>query len=92
MDYNSFLETKRTKIIHSGFDITRDELNQSLFPFQLDICHYTIKKGKVALFASTGLGKTSISGEWLYQIWKREQKPVLVLASLAVAEQCFFPD
>jgi superfamily II DNA or RNA helicase len=85
MTYEDFLETKQSKIINSGFVI--EDLNKNLFPFQNDIVKYMIKRGKIALFSSTGTGKTQMEAEWLYQIQKKENKPVLILCPLAVAEQ-----
>ena len=87
MEYGEFLKTKRTKIITSGFEIERHDLNPGLFEFQKDLAKFAIKKGKSALFANTGTGKTQIEAEFLYQINKRENKPVLLLCPLAVAEQ-----
>jgi superfamily II DNA or RNA helicase len=46
-----------------------------------------VKKGKAAIFAGTGLGKTLMQLEWARHIHNRNNKQVLILAPLAVASQ-----
>lgn len=87
MEYNDFLKNKQTKIVYSGFNLNRHDINSNLFEFQKDICLWALKKGRAAVFADTGLGKTQVLGEFSYQVWEKENKPVLILAPLAVAQQ-----
>lgn len=87
MTYEEFLKNKRIEILNSGFDINKNELNSNLFEFQKDIVRWALKKGKSAIFANTGLGKTAMQLEFSYQVWRRENKPILILAPLAVSEQ-----
>ncbi|QKG29225.1 DEAD/DEAH box helicase [Campylobacter sp. RM16187] len=87
MTYESFLNSKRRLAAFKSIDISRDELNKALFEHQKDLVQLALKKGHFAIFAMTGSGKTPMQGEWAYQIWKKEQKPVLILAPLAVAHQ-----
>ena len=42
----------------NGFEIDKNNINPILYDFQKDIVHWSIKKGKSAIFAGTGLGKT----------------------------------
>ena len=86
-DYNTFLESKRINTISTGFDIDIDNVNPLMFDFQKDITKWAIKKGKSAVFAGTGLGKTIIQLEWAKHIHKHENKPILILAPLAVSMQ-----
>jgi DNA modification methylase len=87
MNYNEFLATKQKTIIQSGFDINQDQLNYNLFPFQRFIVHRALKAGKYAIFADCGLGKTLMQLTWAEQVARHTNKPVLILAPLAVVGQ-----
>lgn len=87
MDYLEFLKTKQKTTIQSGFNISEDELNVNLFPFQRFIVKRALKSGKYAIFADCGLGKTLMQLEWSNQVSKYTNKPVLILAPLAVSGQ-----
>jgi protein-tyrosine phosphatase len=87
MDYKTFLETKQKSMILSGFDISESDLNKSMFDFQKFIVKRALKAGKYAIFADCGLGKTLMQLEWANQVNKQTNKPVLILAPLAVAGQ-----
>src|SRR5690625_381700 len=87
MDYNTFLESKRFTQSLAGFDIDKDELHHVLFDFQKDIVAWALKKGKAAIFAGTGLGKTLMQLEWARQVYEKTGNNVLILAPLAVASQ-----
>ncbi len=85
MNYQEFLESKQKKHIESGFEC--ETLNPKLFPFQEFIVKRALKAGKYAIFADCGLGKTFMQLEWAYQVSKYTNKPVLILAPLAVVAQ-----
>ena len=87
MEYTEFLETKQKKHILSGFDVDESDLNINMFDFQKFIVKRALKAGKYAIFADCGLGKTLMQLEWANQVTKQTQKPVLILAPLAVAGQ-----
>jgi DNA modification methylase len=87
MKYNEFLESKKKTIIQSGFDINQDQLNYNLFPFQKFIVQRALKAGKYAIFADCGLGKTLMQLTWAEQVVRQTNKPVLILAPLAVVGQ-----
>lgn len=87
MDYLDFLKTKQKSIIKSGFDIDDLHLNSNLFDFQKFIVKRALKAGKYAIFADCGLGKTLMQLEWANQVSKHTNKPVLILAPLAVKGQ-----
>ena len=84
-DYNKFLASKQFKAIPSGFQA--EGISTKLFPFQADITKWACKKGKAAIFAGTGLGKTAIQLSWADQVCKHSGDNVLILAPLAVAQQ-----
>lgn len=62
-------------------------LNAALFDFQRDITRWALRRGRAAIFADCGLGKTLMQLEWSRIVAAHESRPVLVLAPLAVAEQ-----
>lgn len=87
MEYQTFLKAKQKKVIKSGFGINESKLNSNLFEFQKFIISRACHAGKYAVFADTGMGKTLIQLEWGYQVSKRTNGKVLLLAPLAVTEQ-----
>jgi DNA modification methylase len=86
-EYLKFLETKQKSIITSGFDINENELNNAMFDFQKFIVKRALNAGKYAIFADCGLGKTLMQLEWAKQVNIYTNKPVLILAPLAVVGQ-----
>jgi DNA modification methylase len=86
-DYLQFLEKKQKSHIFSGFDVSESELNPAMFNFQKFIVKRALKAGKYAIFADCGLGKTLMQLEWANQVCKHTNKPVLILAPLAVTNQ-----
>lgn len=87
MEYQEFLKSKQKHHKLSGFDIRYDDLNIYLFDFQKFIVQRALKAGKYAIFADCGLGKTLMQLEWANQVNKYSNKPVLILAPLAVSGQ-----
>lgn len=64
---------------------TAGPINDSLFEHQQALVSWALRKGRCAIFADTGLGKTLMQLEWARHV--AEAGPVLVLAPLAVAHQ-----
>jgi hypothetical protein len=85
MEYSEFLKTKRIKYKPSGFKV--ENVNEKLFDFQQDIVKWALIKGKAAIFAGTGLGKTFCQLEWAKHVTEHTKGNVLILAPLAVAQQ-----
>lgn len=81
--YETFLRHKEITVPFSGIDINQADINPKLFDFQRDIVLWALKKGKAAIFAGTGLGKTLMQLEWAKHIGGT----VLILAPLAVSKQ-----
>ena len=86
-DYKKFLERKQKTHVLSGFDVDESKLNKNLFEFQRFIVKRALKAGKYAIFADCGLGKTLMQLEWASQVANYTNKPVLILAPLAVVGQ-----
>lgn len=84
MTYEEFLRTKAVDAPRTGFDA--GQIHGSAKPFQADIIKWALKRGRAAIFADTGLGKTFMQLEWARHI-AEQAGPVLILAPLAVAAQ-----
>lgn len=85
MKYEEFLESKKKGFIESGFE--PNELNPNLFDFQEYIVRTALRKGRFAIFADCGLGKTLMQLSWADAVNKHTGSKVLILAPLAVVEQ-----
>lgn len=85
MDYNEFIRSKAEIELATGFDPV--EINQRLFDFQRAIVEWACKRGRAAIFADTGLGKTAMQVEWARQVNVHTGGNVLILAPLCVAQQ-----
>lgn len=85
MDYETFINSKIKKYEDSGFDA--ENVSCILFDFQQDVVRWALKKGKAAIFAGTGLGKTGMQLEWAKKVCEYTCGNVLILAPLAVSEQ-----
>ncbi len=83
--YAAFLASKVRAISASGFEV--GELSPRLFDFQRDIVRWALRKGRAAIFAGTGLGKTAMQLEWARHVAAHTCGDVLILAPLAVAKQ-----
>ncbi len=85
MSYQDFLNTKQYLYQQGG--IKSNGLNPMLYDFQVMLTKWALEKGKAAIFADCGLGKTPIQLVWADQIAKHTNKPVLILTPLAVSAQ-----
>jgi hypothetical protein len=85
MDYEDFVNSKRRFEIATGHQ--PDELNEHLFDFQHAIVSWAVRRGRAAIFADTGLGKTLMQLAWADEVVSHTGGMVLVLAPLAVSEQ-----
>ena len=83
--YQDFIRDKRHLIGNFGFKATwyPDEI----FDFQKEIVKRSIEKGRMAIFADTGLGKTRIQLSIAKNIINHTNDKVLILTPLAVAFQ-----
>lgn len=85
MDYQEFISAKSFRHIEAGFAVA--DLPYPLFDYQAPIVKWALKRGKAAIFADTGLGKTIMQLAWADQVAKHTGCPVLILAPLAVSNQ-----
>ena len=87
MDYLKFLETKNYIRPTKGIDLKKITLNENLFDFQRDIVNYALQRGRYAIFAGTGLGKSLMELSWASAIVQATGGKVLIFTPLAVAAQ-----
>lgn len=85
--YKDFLKSKELKAVVSGFDIAIESLNENLFDFQAVIVKWALRRGKAAIFADTGLGKTIMQCSWADAVHKETGGDILIIAPLCVAHQ-----
>ena len=85
MDYETFIQNKSQLLNSFGFKPTY--IPDYLFDFQKFLCDWAINKGRSAIFADTGLGKTPMQLVWSQNIVEHTNKSVLILTPLAVSAQ-----
>jgi hypothetical protein len=86
-DYGAFLDAKAQLGAESGFAVPDEQLNSALFDFQREIVIRLLRRGRSAVFADCGMGKTPMQLEWAHQIVKKTNGRVLILTPLAVSHQ-----
>ena len=85
MDYQQFLDQKTQEGAAHGFEPIW--IPPQLFDFQQSLVTWAIRKGRAAIFADCGLGKTAMQLTWAENVTRHTGKPVLILTPLAVAAQ-----
>jgi DNA modification methylase len=84
-DYDDFVRSKRRAEVATGHK--PGQLNEHLFDFQHAIVSWAVRRGRAAIFADTGLGKTLMQLSWADEVASHTGGMVLILAPLAVSEQ-----
>ncbi len=84
-NYEDFVAGKRRAEVGTGHQ--PGELNPHLFDFQHAIVSWAVRRGRAAIFADTGLGKTLMQLSWADEVASHTNGAVLILAPLAVSEQ-----
>ena len=85
MEYKDFLESKKHSLGDSGFEPVY--IPYIAFDFQKEIITRATRKGRIAVFADTGLGKTLIQLSLAQNVVLKTGGKVLILTPLAVAFQ-----
>lgn len=83
--YQAFLKSKAQEGCDSGFKPTR--LPKFLFDFQRLLVEFAIQRGRSAIFADCGIGKTPMELVWAETVHRKTNKPVLILTPLSVTHQ-----
>jgi hypothetical protein len=85
MDYSAFLDAKRQLDADSGFEPIW--MPEWLFDFQRSLVEWSLRRGRAAIFADCGLGKTPMQLVWAENVVRHTNRPVLLLTPLAVSHQ-----
>lgn len=85
MNYQTFLQQKRQYGAQQGFDPVW--MPDFLFDFQTYLVDWAVRLGRAAIFADCGMGKTPCQLVWAQNVVQHTNKPVLILAPLAVTGQ-----
>ena len=82
-NYTTFLAAKTQPTLATGREVPPADLSPVLFDFQRAITSWAIRKGRAAIFADCGLGKTLMQLEWA----RHAGGTCLIVAPLTVSEQ-----
>jgi hypothetical protein len=85
VDYTEFISSKQRRPKSFGFE--PDQLNNHLKDFQRKIVDWAVKRGRAAIFADCGLGKTLMQLEWANQICKHTGGRVVLHCPVGVRRQ-----
>ena len=85
MNYKEFIDNKKHTIGNFGFE--PNYIPKIAFDFQKEIISKAVKKGRIGVFADTGLGKTLIQLAIAQNVINHTNEKVLILTPLAVAFQ-----
>jgi superfamily II DNA or RNA helicase len=85
VSYQKYIAQK--KICHLDAGFVASGMLWPLKDFQVDAVKWACRRGRAALFADTGLGKTLMQLAWAYLVVEHTDKPVLVVTPLCVAQQ-----
>jgi superfamily II DNA or RNA helicase len=85
-DYSEFLKAKAIIPPMTGLtDVPT--LNTNLFDYQHDIVSWACRRGRAALFAGTGLGKSLMELSWANALYEATGERTIIFTPLAVASQ-----
>lgn len=85
VDYQQFIQSKKHTLGDHGFDPVW--MPDCVFDFQQHIITKAIRKGRMGVFADTGLGKTLLQLAIAENVVRKTNGRVLILTPLAVAFQ-----
>jgi len=85
MHYSDFLFAKSQLGEDVGFDPI--DIPDFLFPFQKALVEWALVKGRSAIFADCGLGKTPMQLVWADNVVRKTNNRVLIITPLAVSAQ-----
>lgn len=77
-NYSDFVVHKSERAVHTdSIVLTVNDLNDKLYDFQKDIVRWALAKGRAAIFADCGLGKTAMQLEWAHRVCIQVEMPSL---------------
>lgn len=83
MNYEDFIARKRRNVAPAGRHVDLDDINPTLHMWQREIVQWAVGRGRCAIFADCGLGKTFMQLEWA----RLMGDSTLIIAPLSVARQ-----
>ena len=83
--YKKFIEDKSQWAAGDG--LKPKELPGFLFDFQSYLVDWALRRGRSAIFADCGMGKTAMELAWADQVIRSTGKPVLLVTPIAVGPQ-----
>ncbi len=86
-DYMEYLDMKSAQRGKKAIVVEPDSMNKHLYDFQADITAWALEKGRAAIFADCGLGKTLMQLVWADEVTRHTGGNVLILTPLAVSYQ-----
>lgn len=86
MEYADFVHVKLSTTPPTGI-CGEAHLPRGMFPHQGALTRWALRRGRAAIFADTGLGKSRMQLAWADAVHRHTEGRVLILAPLAVAEQ-----
>lgn len=86
-EYAQFLSAKSHTAMPVGIEPQDGAFPSAMKPFQIDLTRWALRRGRAAIFAGTGLGKTLMQLTWADAVAKETNGRVLILTPLAVAQQ-----
>lgn len=86
-DYAQFVASKLAVVQPCGISDVGDLSRYDLMPHQVDLTAWALHRGRAAIFADTGLGKSRMQLVWAQRVHEATGCDVLILAPLAVASQ-----
>ncbi len=85
MNYQEFILNKSQIGRNYGFE--PKFIPGMLFDFQRHLVEWSQRKGRAAIFADCGMGKSPMELTWAYNVAEKTGKPVLLATPLAVGKQ-----
>lgn len=85
MEYDEFIKSKAQWKHDGGFD--PGGLPGFLFDFQAYLVDWALRRGRGAIFADCGMGKTAMELAWGQKVIEHTNKPVLLVTPIAVGAQ-----
>ena len=86
-EYDGFLSGKQRQLKPMGFDSADDGMCNQLHDWQRKVVHWSVHRGRAALFEECGLGKTLQQLEWARCVFRHTGKPVVIHCPVGVRSQ-----
>jgi superfamily II DNA or RNA helicase len=85
LEYNRYIDSKRKRVEATGFE--KRDSHPMLFEWQNRIVQWAVRRGRSALFADCGLGKTPMQLTWAMWVFQHTGKPVVIHCPVGVRQQ-----